>query len=725
MAPINKVQILAYYYPQKCTKSSWLFAWATNLLMVYSFCFATSLPVNASEEQCQNCHQAQHKDWQASHHAKAMQVADRTTVLAPFNGEIANHPDTRSKYFQQNGKFFATLYEGSAPVAGETYEVVFTFGFTPLQQYLVKTQQGKLQVLPFAWDSRSASQGGQRWFHMYPQQSVPIGDRLHWQSSLQNWNGMCADCHSDGLVRNYQVQTDSFNSQYNNVTLGCNSCHDNLADNHASSPAKSTSPHGSDYQNFVHSEAITPDFPGANFAAMQNCFACHSLRTPLTDGFRSDVDFYDQFQPELPSPGTYYADGQVKEEVYVFGSFLQSKMYQAGVTCFHCHDAHSYQVKQQDNGLCLSCHSEELNSQRHHGHQADSSGAQCINCHMPQTLYMGVDNRRDHSFSIPRPELTKEYNIPNACNRCHEDKSAQWALQHIPQGNASTRPLSADERTYIRLMSAQPIDQSMFHALLSATDFPAIKKAAVLAQLPMLVNELPDSFLPLLKQAASSQEPLMRIGAAKASAAVRPKQRVALLMPLLNDSKKAVRTEAVLHLAGLPLSDAQIPRFTEVMEELLAVRELSAWRAEGRTNLANSYAQMGQFSKAEELAQQTIFIDPHFAPAYLQLAEIYRELGKNDDAQQLFIQAVKTLPDHAPMRFAFGMHYIRQQKPLLALSEFEQALRITPHDDYYIYVYLLALEKAQGRQKAKTRLTELLRNMPNSTLLGHLLQQWQ
>lgn len=693
--------------------------------MVYSFCFATSLPVNASEEQCQNCHQAQHKDWQASHHAKAMQVADRTTVLAPFNGEVASHPDTRSKHFQQDGKFYATIYEGKAAVDGKTYQVIYTFGFEPLQQYLVKTQQGKLQVLPFAWDSRSAQQGGQRWFHMYPQQSVPVGDRLHWQSSLQNWNGMCADCHSDGLVRNYQVQTDSFKSQFNNITLGCMSCHDNLADNHASSPAKPASSLGSDYQNFIHNKTMQVEFPGANFTAMQNCFACHSLRTPLTDGFRSDVDFFDQFQPELPSPSTYYADGQVKEEVYVFGSFLQSKMYQAGVTCFHCHDAHSYQVKQQDNSLCLSCHSVELNSQRHHGHQPDSSGAQCINCHMPRTLYMGVDNRRDHSFSIPRPELTKEYKIPNACNRCHEDKSVQWALQHMPQGNVSTRPLSTDERTYIRIMSAQQVDQSSLQTLLRSADFPTVKKAAVLAQLPLRVNELPASFLPLLKQAASSPEPLMRIGAAKASAAVRPEQRVALLMPLLNDSKKAVRTEAVLHLAGLPLSDAQIPLFAEVMEELLAVRELSAWRAEGRTNLANSYALLGQFSKAKEIAQQTLFIDPHFAPAYLQLAEIYRELGKDDSAQQLFTQAVKTLPDNAPLRFAFGMHYIRQQKPLLALDQFEQALRITPQDDYYMYLYVLAVEKARGRQQAKDSLSKKLKERPDSVLLRHLYQQWR
>jgi hypothetical protein len=116
-------------------------------------------------------------------------------------------------------------YDGKSVI----YPIKYTFGHFPLQQYLAETALGKLQVLPFAWDSRSKEQGGQRRYHNYSDEEIRPQDRLHWRQPLKNWNGMCADCHSDGLIRGYKSQKNSFNTQFDNINVGCVSCHGDMS----------------------------------------------------------------------------------------------------------------------------------------------------------------------------------------------------------------------------------------------------------------------------------------------------------------------------------------------------------------------------------------------------------------------------------------------------------------------------------------------------------------
>lgn len=106
----------------------------------------------------------------------------------------------------------------------------------------------------------------------------------------------------------------------------------------------------------------------------------------------------------------------------------------------------------QGNNLRLRCHRAAVyDTPAHHFHKRQNekgdpirakdgtilfevgSGAQCVQCHMPGRIYMGVDYRPDHSFRIPRPDLSVQLGLPNACNRCHRDKTNQWADKTMTQ----------------------------------------------------------------------------------------------------------------------------------------------------------------------------------------------------------------------------------------------------------------------------------------------------
>ena len=150
----------------------------------------------------------------------------------------------------------------------------------------------------------------------------------------------------------------------------------------------------------------------------------------------------DDYRVALLDEDHYFPDGQIKEEDYEYGSFIQSRMFHAGVTCSDCHEPHSSRLRAEGNGVCAQCHSaQKYDSPAHHFHKVGSAGARCVECHMPTRTYMVVDARRDHSIRIPRPDLSVKLGTPNACTNCHTDKSAQWASDsvnkwygHTPEG---------------------------------------------------------------------------------------------------------------------------------------------------------------------------------------------------------------------------------------------------------------------------------------------------
>jgi Tfp pilus assembly protein PilF len=664
-----------------------------------------------SNKECTSCHKKAEHDWQQSDHSKSMAIANKQTVLANFNEIETSHFGQKAFFFLEDDTYQVTI---SYDEKSDTYPIKYTFGYFPLQQYLVETEKGRLQVLPFAWDSRDKEAGGQRWYHNYSHEEIRPEDRLHWRQPLQNWNGMCADCHSDGLVRNYNQEKNSFASQFDNINVGCLSCHGEMSEHVNSSKKRNVSkditssshPTGQWLRNLGEKTAHWQGDKRDN-SFMDGCFACHALRAPLTDGINADIPFLDQFTPQLPSTPNYYADGQIKEEVYVYGSFLQSKMFSAGVNCLDCHDKHTMKVKIEGNGLCLQCHAGEVyNVKEHLQHEENSAGAQCVNCHMPENRYMGVDDRRDHSFKVPHPELSQSFATPNACIKCHENKSNQWASESLINWHGKPQAISPTSLNLLQLNSGQAISLEQHLAIINDEKISVIKRASALQLLAYTTQTLPAKTLhPFI----THNEPLLRLSAANVSTLISPIERSNLLSPLLNDPLKAIRVAAARSLISSVISPESQALFDQAFRELLTSSTLNSWRAEGRLNHALLEVEHNQLKAAEKTLKQAIAIEPYFPASYINLADLYRSQQRSMLVGSVLRKGMEKNPTSGDLPYSYGLHLIRQKQVNKAIPFLEKAMKLTPNNSHYAYTYVLAIDgTGQSAQALKTLKTVIL-----------------
>jgi len=320
-------------------------------------------------QACASCHREEYARWQGSQHALAMQVADEKTVLGDFSGATFRSFGVTTRFFRRDGKFMVRT-EGADGRAAD-FQVLHTFGVYPLQQYLVELPGGHVQALSVAWDTRPREQGGQRWFHLYPNERIDPRDELHWTQRQQNWNYMCADCHSTNLQKNYDAATNTYATRWSEISVGCEACHgpgsDHLAianraaQNHTAMERSGLTVslderHGAAWTIDRQSGNATRSKPRSTEKEIEVCAQCHARRGQFSGGYHAGKPFTDYYSPSLLTRGLYHADGQQHDEVYNWGSFLSSRMYSKGVTCGDCHEPHGAQLRAAGNALCAQCH---------------------------------------------------------------------------------------------------------------------------------------------------------------------------------------------------------------------------------------------------------------------------------------------------------------------------------------------------------------------------------
>ena len=697
------------------------------------FCAVLASPSDAATgyENCIDCHSEQVSLWQQSDHFKAMNPPTEKYVLGDFSGVVVSHFSQKVTFYSKDDAYWMSFTEGDTTTE---YRVEYTFGHDPLQQYLIKADNGRLQVFPFAWDSRPKVEGGQRWYVMYPEEDIQGNDRLHWQQPLQNWNGMCADCHSDGLKRNYDTHTDSFSTNWDNINVGCQSCHTDMS-GHASTLMNKLDQTGLEYlkdtAKKVSKWAFTEDNNIASWQGekrdnrfMETCYACHSLRAPITDGFSADTPFLDQFSVALLDNTTYHADGQIKEEVYVYGSFLQSKMYSAGVNCVDCHNPHTMKVKTQTNGLCLQCHQPQTyETPQHLMHESGTEPAQCVSCHMPTTTYMGVDARRDHSFKIPRPELTSVFNIPNACSSCHADEGPEWAAQQINMNYPNNRALTDSETLFIRLLHQGSLPLAQHLALANDAKMNEIYRASTIALLPNSTQTITHN---TVKNWLVSDEPLVRLATARIGSMLSDVEKRKGFINLLSDELRSVRVEAAVHLVGMSFVEPEV--FNQAFAELMAAREQGMWRGEGGLNKSMVHMQQNKITPAIEALKHSIEVDPYFVPSYVNLSNIYKMTGDTAAEKAMFAKGLKHNPKADLLLYSYALFYIRQNNVENAIEQVLLAIKQAPTNPQYAYLYFLALDKQNKTDQALLNLRSSLKrynNNPQLVNLGLYLAQKQ
>lgn len=701
---------------------------ALPLLFVIFF-LSPHLDANQVTTACVNCHALEVNEWLTSDHAKSMALATNESVVANFDNVEVRHHDMHATFFKKNDLYFATLTQQDQQT---TYEISYTFGHYPLQQYLVNTSNSTYQVFPFSWDARPHSEGGQRWFPNYAQ-NISIKDRLHWQQPLQNWNGMCADCHSTGLKRQYKSESNTFNTVWDEINVSCLSCHslpNNHPDEHIDSQTHSNRLWSHREQQKLgtwlrsDNEAVAHWEGPKRVSKNDTCYGCHSLREPLKDGITPSKAFLDQFSPSLLTPSLYHSDGQIKEEVYVYGSFLQSKMHAAGVQCIDCHQPHTMTLKYEGNELCAQCHNSSIfNKPSHTHHESDSQGSQCVNCHMPTNTYMSVDKRRDHSFLIPRPSLSSELGVPNACTQCHQDKSDIWATSQLNDWFGVSTHMKSDNTQYAQVMAGGKISHSAYLALVNSPHLAPIKRATLIEMLPSQDISLTND---LVTHWVTSDEPLIRLATARIGSFIPLSHRIKDYAQLLTDKYLAIRIAAAEHLASVGSANS-IPLGT--LKALNTYFDINSWRAEPNLKKASRLAQSGNIEGAINKLKQAIHVEPNFENGYVALGELYRQIKTTDESDKelaLYSEALNRLPNSPLLHYSLGLAQVRAKRYIEATSHLYTAHTLEPDNLSYAYLYILALDKSGNTKQAYNELNALTlspQNMSELSELGRYLKQ--
>ncbi|RVM18317.1 tetratricopeptide repeat protein [Sinorhizobium meliloti] len=643
------------------------------------------------EKTCSSCHADQAAAFAKSHHAKAMTVADDKSVLGNFNNIQFDRDGVAASFFRRDDRFFVRT-EGPDGKQAD-YEVKYTFAYEPLQQYLVDLGGGRLQALDIAWDTQK-----REWFWLGEGSAAKPGSTFHWTGSFYRWNRTCIDCHSTDPRTNFEPQSNEYNSSYVATSIGCQSCHGG----------------GAKHVEWVRAKAANASTaaadPGLAKVDTNTCFACHARRTRLVDRYQPGGHFLDQFSPALLRSDLYFPDGQILDEVFEYGSFQQSKMAMAGVTCFDCHRPHEGTVKAEGNGLCTQCHAETaperfagndpsgaFDTQAHTHHPQGSPGSLCANCHMPERTYMKVDPRRDHSFVTPRPDLSALYGTPNACISCHTGQTNAWASEHLDRwyGKAwRERPTIA--HAFARAAQNDVAAIENLRRFVTDREQPGIVRGSAIGEMTRLDGAATAADV---RVAAGDPDPIVRLGAAEAAANLSADRRLDAIGFLLADETRAVRVAAARVLGATPSLDllgAQRGAFDAALDDLGAYAEANADVAETQSTYGSILFGQGRTDEAEKALRQAIVLDPTLSGAHINLAEFYRATGDNEKSEQAYAEAIAANPDRADLRYGHGLSLVRLKALPDAIEELTAAMRLDPGNSHYRTTAAIALD-SMGR----------------------------
>jgi predicted CXXCH cytochrome family protein len=686
---------------------------------------------------CADCHAGETRAWSTSHHRLAMQPATEATVLGNFRDAHLTFEGVTTTFFRREGGFGVRTDGPDGKLAD--FPIRFTFGIEPLQQYLVEFPRGRYQCLGIAWDTRPVAEGGQRWFPLYPGElRLDFRNMLHWTAPQQNWNHMCGACHTTNYQKDYRAEGDRFQTAYSEGNVACEACH-GPGSNHVGWARGGKS--GTDA-----AKGLTFALKGASLGSwgkpgttgtlsregpisrveVETCGTCHSRRGQIWPVVKPGALIGQGYRVALLEEGLYEPDGQIHDEVFEYGSFLQSKMFQKGVTCSDCHEPHAAKkLRSEGNAVCTRCHlATSFDTPAHHHHPEKSAGAQCVSCHMTMRTYMVLDGRRDHSFRIPRPDLALKIGTPDACTGCHKDRSVRWSADKalaLWGPSLAARPQWGEAIAAGRGYLPGAGDKLMGAA--ENTSFPGIVRATALE---LLDGDSDPQLAPLLERSVKDPDPLIRRTAVHVVAGLEPPARLRLAAPLLADPVRDVRLEATSTMVLVPqrLLDASTRTALQLsVQERRESLASDADRSDGQYNLGILELALGNHTAAEAAFRLAIQRDPTFGPAYLNLAEVLRGTGREADAEAVLREALRWDAGDAPVYHALGLSMVRQGRKADALPLLEKAARLGAANPHFAYVYAVALQDTGDHRGAMSVLERTQARFPGNLEVLTLLVQ--
>jgi Flp pilus assembly protein TadD len=664
--------------------------------------------------ECKTCHAQETAAWASSQHARAMQHATAETIRGDFNDAKLTFDGLTSSFFKRDGKYFVRTDGPDGKLAD--FEVKYTFGLEPLQQYLVELPGGRLQALAVTWDTRPREQGGQRWFRQYPAEKLDFRDELHWTQRSQNWNFMCADCHSSQVTKGYDAAQNTFDTRYKEIAVGCEACHGPGSTHVVWAKEKSSDPRKGLTAQLDERRGVTWSIDAATGNAKRSrerasereievCAQCHARRAQIAEGYHAGKPFLDHYLPSLLVAPLYWSDGQQRDEVFIWGSWLQSRLHRQGVTCSDCHDPHTQKLRVEGNAVCGQCHAPgKYDAPAHHRHTAGTAGAQCAECHMPRTTYMVVDGRRDHSMRVPRPDQSVTLGVPNACSQCHTKQDAEWAAAAVRGwlGRDATG-FQAFAPTFRAAEAGQAGAAASLATIANDLAHAPIVRASAVERLAQAGSGDAST----AQRASRDAQPLLRLASVQLIELLPPQEQLRLLSPLFSDALRAVRIEAARAAAGQQesLAPKQRAAWQQAADEYIATLRYTADQPEARTALGTFYSRLGRHDEAQSAFAQARALDPGHVPAYLNAADALRVQGNDADARRMLELGLAQSPQNAGLHHALGLTLVRLGQPNEALRELERSARLAPDEPRYTYVYAVALNST-GKSSDALRVLE-------------------
>jgi predicted CXXCH cytochrome family protein len=503
------------------------------------------------------------------------------------------------------------------------------------------------------------------------------------------------------VTKGYDVARDKFDTRYHEVAIGCEACHGPGSAHIAWADASSTDARKGLTVQLDERRGAAWAIDSATGIARRSperssereievCAQCHARRAQIAEDYRAGDRFLDHYVPSLLAAGLYHADGQQRDEVFIWGSWLQSKMHRQGVTCSDCHDPHTQKLRADGNAVCAQCHSTgKYDSASHHRHAPDSMGAKCVECHMPTTTYMVVDGRRDHSMRVPRPDQAEALGQPSACDRCHADRGPPWAAAAV------RRWLGRDARGFHSFAPAFHAADTgraaaaTLAAIASDINNSGIVRASAIERMAVAATRDIDA----ARRAARDTDPLVRLASVRLGELLLPAEQAVVLGPLLSDPLRAIRTEAARVLAGAhqEIRPADHVAWERAADEYIATLRYASDRPESRVAMGTFHSQLGRPAEAQVAFASALELDARFVPAYVNGADLLRSLGNDGQAVDLLQQGITRVPNSATLRHSLGLAFARQGSIREALRELERAVQLAPDEPQYVYVYAVAL----------------------------------
>ena len=616
----------------------------------------------AGSESCRACHADQFARWKGSNHGMAERKPDAALEDAAFSNAKPFSHGTQSTTPEKKGEeFFLTALGFANKIS--TYKVERVIGHDPLRQFLIASERGRFQVGEACFDPHK-----NEWFNLYGNEDRKPGEWGHWTGRGMMWNQMCAACHNTRVRKNYDLNKDEYRTTMAELTVSCESCHGPMkahGDWQVAHPGAKGDPTAKQWTKEQH---------------MENCAGCHARRDEVTGDFVPGESFWDHYHLSIVDhTDLFYPDGQIREEDYEYSSFLSSRMHQAGVRCQDCHDSHSMKTILPGNQLCMRCHTAGgfpnapvIMPEAHSFHGAESTGNQCVNCHMPQTIYMQRHPRHDHGFTIPDPLLTKQFNVPNACNKCHTDKTTDWALEATQKWWGPKMERKTRQRATLIAQAKQGKDAAKegLMALLKSDEIPYWKASAT-SLLQRWVDQ--PGVATALKEQLGHAHPLVRANAARALEPLIERESIrAEVSPLLEDTSRGVRTAAAWTLRS------RLDMASVAGKDLLHELSFNMDQPMGQLRFGQFAFSRGDTTQAIERFEKAIAWDPNSPPFHHDLALIYSATGQTEKTIAKLRDAIRLDPKDASYQYELGLALNETGDLNGAVAALEAALKLDP-----------------------------------------------